>query len=269
MKQVQQETVIVSTDLDGTLLGRGQHDISDVLPQLLEEATRGSGGRLRFVWVINTGRRYEQIHNLVQRAALCRRPDYIVDRETFLHRLHDGGYVPVAEWNDRAERRVRAVEQHAAPHIAAWVERLKQRYEGIIVRLDSGVPVSVQCTDFAQGMAVHDTLLGLTSDVPNRRVVRNGVWVSIWAQGCDKGTLLNHLSAAYAVPTQCIMAVGDSVNDLPMLHGSVAGWPVAPANAEEQVKQFVVAQKGYVSPEPDIDGVVDGFSRFVARLRAR
>lgn len=252
--------VILSTDLDGTLLGRGVYQIGNALPQKLLDLH----DRLDVIWMINTGRRYQQLLDLVQRAGLVRLPDYLVERETFLYRYEAGDYVPVADWNDVMRERVEAVLGAVAPRVVQWGERIAERFPGVRIRLDSGIPLSVQCTDAGQSSAVRDLLREWTSRIPGAAVMRNGIWVGVWVAGCDKGTVLAYVSKRHGVPPSRIMAVGDSENDLPMLAASVAGFPVAPDNAEPMVKEFVAAQGGYVSPHPDIDGVLDGLERFLA-----
>jgi 3-deoxy-D-manno-octulosonate 8-phosphate phosphatase (KDO 8-P phosphatase) len=66
------------------------------------------------------------------------------------------------------------------------------------------------------------------------------------AQGCkEKGTALAEFSRATGIPLECIAYVGDDVNDLPALR--IAGFGVAPANAQPPVKQaatLVLARSG-------------------------
>lgn len=264
MQSREQRTLIFSTDLDGTLLGRGNYELTDALPGLLVELESD----YEVIWAINTGRRLASVLDVVQRADIARRPDYLVDRETFLYVREDGAYRPVTDWNEGAERRVDAVQRAVAPHLEAWASRIAQEFPGAKVRLDSGVPLSVQSADVAQGMRVRAALQEWTRDLPGIEIIRNAIWVAIWAEGCDKGSVLAEISRRHGVPLNRIMAVGDSENDLPMLSKDVCGFPVAPANAEESVKAFVEKAGGWVSSEPDIDGVLDGVKQFLQTLDA-
>lgn len=257
-------TVIISTDLDGTLLGRGNYELTNALPQLLVE----KASKYEVIWVINTGRRFSSVFDVVDRANVVRRPDYLVDRETFLYKLDGEKYEPVRDWNEWAEQRVDGVQRAVAPYLEEWERRIYEEFPGARVRLDSGVPISVQASDVVQGMRVREALASWTRALPGIQIIRNAVWVAIWAEGCDKGSVLAEISRRHGVPLNRIMAVGDSDNDLPMLAPGVCGFPVAPANAEVSVKDFVAGAGGWVSTEPDIDGVLDGVQRFFSQLDA-
>lgn len=58
-------------------------------------------------------------------------------------------------------------------------------------------------------------------------------FVSVTRSGISKGSAVRELAGAMRVPLERIMAVGDSVGDLPML--DIVGRPVAMANAEPQL----------------------------------
>lgn len=264
MNSHEKHSVIISTDLDGTLLGRGNYELTDALPSLLDE----QAARYEVIWMINTGRRFASVLDVVQRADIVRQPDYLVDRETFLYRWDGGDYRPVTEWNEAAEKRVEAVQRAVAPHLSTFENRILQEFPGAKVRLDSGVPLSVQARDGAQGVRVREALMEWTRDLPGVEIIRNAIWVAIWVAGCDKGSVLKEVARRHRVPRTRIMAVGDNENDMPMLSKDVCGFPVAPANAEESVKTFVEQQGGWVSSEPDIDGVLDGVKRFFSMLNA-
>ena len=58
-------------------------------------------------------------------------------------------------------------------------------------------------------------------------------FVSITRDGVSKGSAVQQLAEAMRVPLERIMAVGDSVGDLPML--DIVGRPIAMANAEREL----------------------------------
>lgn len=75
------------------------------------------------------------------------------------------------------------------------------------------------------------------------------VLVEVSPKGDDKGEALKFLSAHYNVPIENTVAIGDNLNDLPMIEA--AGTGVAVANAEEGLK----AEADDVCPSCDEDGV--------------
>lgn len=82
-------------------------------------------------------------------------------------------------------------------------------------------------------------------------------FLEIMPQGVDKGEGIRRLDELYGIGTDEIMALGDSQNDLDML--KAAGFPVAMANAAEEVK----AAAAYVTASNDDDGVAAAVEKFV------
>lgn len=82
--------------------------------------------------------------------------------------------------------------------------------------------------------------------------------VDIVPAGLDKGTGVRALAERLGISPQDVLAIGDSLNDLPLL--AAAGVACAPGNADPEVRGRVA----YVSPAPYGAGVLDVLRRFVA-----
>ena len=74
---------------------------------------------------------------------------------------------------------------------------------------------------------------------------------------CNKGAALAALARSLDIPREAVMAVGDNLNDLPMLEW--AGLSVAVANAAPVVKE----KAGYVTQAVVGAGVVEAVNRFI------
>jgi Cof subfamily protein (haloacid dehalogenase superfamily) len=72
----------------------------------------------------------------------------------------------------------------------------------------------------------------------------------------NKGAAVEALAAMHKVRREQVMAVGDALNDLPMLQ--YAGLGVAVENADEQVK----AQAGALTASNELDGVARAIERY-------
>ncbi|MFU8796070.1 MAG: HAD family hydrolase [Dehalococcoidia bacterium] len=59
--------------------------------------------------------------------------------------------------------------------------------------------------------------------------------LGVFARGADKGTALQAVLTKVNVPIDCVMAIGDNNNDLPVF--GFAGYRVAMGNATEDLKQ--------------------------------
>lgn len=81
--------------------------------------------------------------------------------------------------------------------------------------------------------------------------------VDVIREGCSKGAALAALAAALGVPAREVMAVGDNLNDLPMLE--FAGQPVLMANALPELK----ARGWEVTRSNDEAGVAHAIETFV------
>jgi Cof subfamily protein (haloacid dehalogenase superfamily) len=74
---------------------------------------------------------------------------------------------------------------------------------------------------------------------------------------CSKGVALRALAKSLDIPVEQTLAVGDNLNDLPMLE--MAGFSVAVANSSPGVKE----KAGYVASGAVGDGVVEAINRFI------
>lgn len=82
-----------------------------------------------------------------------------------------------------------------------------------------------------------------------------GTLVEVMPKGEDKGSAVGFLSEYYGVPLQEIAAIGDRLNDLPMLER--AGGRFAVANAEAALKERAV-----VVPSCEEDGVAEAIMKY-------
>lgn len=79
--------------------------------------------------------------------------------------------------------------------------------------------------------------------------------IEVLPQGQNKGEGVNFLSEYYRIPHEKIAAVGDQLNDVPMLQA--AGGRFAVANAEEELKKIAVTV-----PSNDEDGVAAAIAKY-------
>jgi hypothetical protein len=70
-------------------------------------------------------------------------------------------------------------------------------------------------------------------------------FINITAAGVDKGSAVRAIAAAYGLPLERVMFVGDSGNDAPALR--IVGWPVAMGNAEPEARALARVTVGDVN----------------------
>src|SRR5262249_37498292 len=100
--------------------------------------------------------------------------------------------------------------------------------------------------------------------IPNLVVVRNDVYARFSHKAFNKGTALAEICRRLKIKPQEVFAIGDWLNDLPMLDVAHARWLAAPANAIDEVKQTVRRQNGFVSELRHGFGVADALRMTLA-----
>ena len=100
--------------------------------------------------------------------------------------------------------------------------------------------------------------------MPNLTVVRNDVYARFSHQDFNKGSALGEIARRLKIQSGEVLAVGDHLNDLPMLNRQYAAFLAAPANAIPVVKEAVRRGGGYISPRPHGHGVADAIKYYLA-----
>ena len=82
-------------------------------------------------------------------------------------------------------------------------------------------------------------------------------FINVLAPGVSKGRALEALASYLGIPLAEVMAIGDGINDIPLL--SVAGLAIAMGNASDEVK----AVADYVTLDVDHSGVAAAINKFL------
>lgn len=243
---------LISTDFDGTLFAEFENP---PVPQRLQELLgrlQARGAR----WVINTGRDMSSLMETLGRARLSVEPDYLVLVEREIH-LHNGvTYGGLKEWNDactRAHEELFARIRDDLPRITEWINA---RFHATVYS-DPYSPFCLIAGNNGDADIIHQHLNGYCRAVPNLTVVRNDVYARFSHAAFNKGTALAELTRRMNISAGEVFAVGDHLNDLPMLSRTYARYLAAPGNAIDQVKSVVAGQGGYVSALTHGNGVAE------------
>jgi hydroxymethylpyrimidine pyrophosphatase-like HAD family hydrolase len=95
-------------------------------------------------------------------------------------------------------------------------------------------------------------------------VVRNDVYARFSHEAYNKGTALAELTRRLELAPQQVFAIGDHLNDLPMLSPDYARFLAAPANAVPAVKATVRSAGGFISRSAHGWGVADALRFYLA-----
>ena len=270
---------LLAVDIDGTLVAAGDR-VSDLTRDAMRRA------RAHLAVVLATGRRYRTTRKVMDTLGLALpavclggaltksangetlhsapfRPaqiDALVDfarqRELALvlqrdaHALGGPDFVVDAgrPWNAATEYYVKVGGDDG--HVDAAIER--SRHEDVLVVGCFGdhEPLAALEKDIAAADDQHETVL-----VPSQKTP--GWYLEIIVAGVSKWAALQRFAASIGIADDAICAVGDALNDLPMIRGAAFG--VAMGNADPAVK----AAAAWTTGRNDEDGLVPLIDRLI------
>ena len=248
---------LLCTDFDGTIAERDYKPISPVFFERLM-SWRKHG---QLCWVINTGRTFESLQDDLIRRRVPIWPDWVVAMEREIWMVRDRRGIGWFEWNRKCE----------LMHAQLWgmVKPLWKLIEDYIMRHskaqlveDAGSPLGIiaSCEEEADEISAYIT--PLLKDWPMLVAVRNSIYFRFSHKFYHKGACLEAIANGMGVLPLQIMAVGDHLNDLPMLERRYAHHLACPANAVDEVKKKIHAQGGHVATSDVAEGTVEAWDRF-------
>lgn len=243
---------LISTDFDGTLFAEFENPpIPARLENLIGELQEGGAK-----WVINTGRDMSSLMETLARSKISVQPDYLVlvEREIY---LHDGvRYAGLEEWNAACLKSHEELFARVQPDVPRLTEWVNARFRATVYA-DAYSPFCLIAGNNGDADIIHNFLEDYCRAVPNLTVVRNDVYARFSHLGYNKGAALAELTRRLGITVNEVFAIGDHLNDLPMLSRAYARWLAAPGNAIEIVKKAVRSQDGFVSERFHGDGVAE------------
>jgi len=251
---------LISTDFDGTLFAEFENPPIPHRLQALIQRLQSEGAK----WVINTGRDMSSLMETLGRTCLAVEPDFLVlvEREVFLH--HDSQYLGLAEWNQACERAHVDLYARVVPDLPRIISWIEARFHACIYA-DAFSPFCLIAQTNRDADTIHEFLDDYCREVPNLTVVRNDVYARFSHADFNKGTALAELTRREGLTRDAVFAIGDHLNDLPMLLSHHARFLAAPSNAVPAVKELVRRQGGYLSALSHGHGVADALQHYLDR----
>jgi len=249
---------IISTDFDGTLFAEFEnppipHELQELIAELQQQGAK---------WVINTGRDMSSLMEALARAGIIIEPDYLVlvEREIYTH--HESQYSGLEEWNGQCSRAHAELFARVQKDLPAIVDWINSRFHARLYE-DAYSPFCLIAGNNGDADVIQNYLDDYCRTVPQLTLVRNDVYARFSHSAYNKGTALAELTRRLDCQREQVFAVGDHLNDLPMLSLDYANWLAAPVNAVDEVKEAVSRQGGYVSAQPCGYGVADALKYFM------
>ncbi|MCE0483266.1 MAG: HAD hydrolase family protein [Methylacidiphilales bacterium] len=263
MTQLHKKTALLSsslrmicTDYDGTITEPEHQPISFSFFERLA-AWRRHGP---VYWVINTGRTYENLRDDLIARKVPIWPDWIVALEREIWLVRDRRGVGWFEWNRRCELLHAQLFESVQPLWKLIEDYIIHHTQAQLVE-DAGSPLGIiaSCTEEADEISAYMT--PLLEDWPTLTAVRNSIYFRFSHKFYHKGACLEAISSGLNVQPLQILAVGDHMNDLPMLDRRYARHLACPGNAVGEVKERVRSQGGYVAKASVAEGTVEAWDK--------
>ena len=254
---------LISTDFDGTLFAEFENP---PIPQKLQQLIGDLQSR-GVKWAINTGRDMSSLMEALARARISVEPDYLILVEREIHQHNGVRYESVDPWNDdctRAHAELFARVRRDLPKLTEWINA---RFHATVYE-DPYSPFCLIAGNNGDAEIIHNYLDDYCRSVPHLTIVRNDVYTRFSHAAYNKGTALAELARRLGVVPAEIFAVGDHLNDLPMLSRTYAHWIAAPANAIDPVKAAIRNQRGYISRGFHGEGVAEALLFHLREARA-
>jgi hydroxymethylpyrimidine pyrophosphatase-like HAD family hydrolase len=251
---------LLCTDFDGTIAEPDRSPISpEFFRRLAEWRKRGP-----LHWIINTGRTFESLQDdLIWRKAPIW-PDWVVAIEREIWLVRDRRGIGWFEWNRKCELLHTQLFASVKPF---WklVEDYTTRHTKARLVEDPGSPLAIIASCEEEADEISAFIVPLLHNWPMLTAVRNSIYFRFSHKFYHKGACLEAIANGIGVLPLQVMAVGDHLNDLPMLDRRYAHHLACPANAVDEVKDRVRAQGGHVSSADVAEGTLEAWDCFFPR----
>jgi HAD superfamily hydrolase (TIGR01484 family) len=248
---------LVCTDFDGTLADAEGHPISsEFFERLVGWRRRG-----QVYWVINTGRTWDSLQEELLRRKAPIWPDWAVALEREIWMVRDRRGVGWFEWNRKCELLHSQLFDAVKPLWKLIEDYIAKHTEAHLVE-DAGSPVGIIANSEEEADEISAYITPLLQNWPNLVAVRNSIYFRFSHKFYHKGACLEAIANGLGVLPPQIMAIGDHLNDLPMLERRYAWHLACPDNAVAQVKDKVRAEGGYIAGGKVAAGIVEAWDRF-------
>jgi hypothetical protein len=249
---------LISTDFDGTLFAEFENppvpvELQELIADLQSRAVK---------WVINTGRDMSSLMETLGRTGMSIEPDYLVLVEREIHCHEDSLYVGLEEWNTNCRRLHGELFARLHADVPGIVQWINARFHARIYE-DPYSPFCLVAGNNGDMDAIYGYLEAYCRTVPCLNVVRNDVYARFCHEAYNKGTALGELTRQLGLDRSQVLAVGDHLNDLPMLSQQFARCLAAPANAVPEVQDCVRRQGGLVCARPHGEGVAEAIKYYL------
>ncbi len=249
---------VLSFDFDGTLVDpKSDPQLHPVFFEVIKQFNE-----VGWVWGINTGRSQMQMLSGFMEGKFPFLPDFLIARERELYtpgRLNR--WMPVREWNEKSTKDHKKVYRKSRKFIKQVQQHVEKETNAQWVT-EEGDPAGIVANSIEEMAEILDFIDARIGDYKNLGYLRNTIYLRFSHKDYHKGTSLAEISRRCGVTKEQVFTIGDGHNDIGMLNKEYADMIACPANADDEVKQHVLEQGGYVCQQSASLGVIEAIDHF-------
>ena len=257
----QQKKILIALDLDGTSVTYFPRLAMDDALMLYLASVQDLG----ILWVMNSDRYTDTMVDIASLLPAQQKPHALLSCQRFIHlRQGDDDYQPVQDWNTEQIKCHSILWKKISPFFPNWRLEVESQFEILECVVNDLVFAYRLMPD--QTPALRRLMQQFVTDLPDAQISGNKDWTFILHASFSKAKILKKCAELLAVEKDHIIAIGDGINDISMLNGSVTNFVGCPANASPEVMRAVRNAGGIVSGEEEAAGTLDVIQKFLEIL---
>ncbi|MBN2712228.1 MAG: HAD family phosphatase [Planctomycetes bacterium] len=246
-----QKPRLIAVDFDGTVAS--YKPIMNPDPAFLERIrpliTDG------VLWALNSDRSFRQQERMALDLEEELRPCALLCRQREIYLYRNGIYEAHMEWNAAMQEAHVDLWKQLRPFFAAWTNMIEENFEVLEKYVDDEAFAFMLPQDETDSL--RESMNELLMPWPEATVSGNADWVFVQHSSFSKGRVLGELADMLNLPRELTLAIGDGLNDVGMLNGSVTPLVGCPANSCMEVKEAVGKIGGKMADGEDAAGTVE------------
>jgi hydroxymethylpyrimidine pyrophosphatase-like HAD family hydrolase len=252
---------VLSFDFDGTI--HHPADTPSVDPGFFDLIRKLRDER-QAVWGINTGRSMAHVVEGLIESRFPFTPDWVVAREREIWFPNNfGRWIGKDDWNKTCKKDHKRFFKKTRKLLKAIRHDLEEHTGATWVEQEDDPAALVARTGEEMDWIV-ERIRTLAAPEPLLHWQRNSIWLRFSHRDYHKGSSLRELARHYSLDPAHSFAIGDSHNDLDMLHPETAAMIACPANAVPDIQNHVTTHRGLVCKEAHSKGCIEALEHFLA-----
>ncbi len=254
-------TILVALDLDGTSVRYDPRLEMDPVVIDYLRTLRGQG----VGWVMNSDRYTDDMIDIAGFLEPDDQPEAILSCQRFIFMSNGNGeYLPSSSWNKNRMQLHKELWDAVTPYFPEWRRQIEDRFTILNTVVNDLVFAYLVSPD--QTFELRELMQSFIRPWPAAQISGNHEWSFILHADFSKGSVLRHCAEKLGIDTGRVICVGDGINDITMLNGSVSPHVGCPANASSDVKETVQSVGGFVAGDRDGAGTIQVIRHYVERL---